>query len=196
MSAEQQSESDMFTFITCFLDFLPISREKEMATHSTILSLKSPWTEEPGWLQSMGSQKRPWEVHGLVITRTTKQLLYSVVLVSAVQHSESMCLHVSPLFGFLSHLGHHKHWVEFSVPYSRFSLVIYFRHSVNSLCLYTSVQVSQFIPGPPLPPLCPYVCSLCVCVSISAFANRFIHSIFLILYIYANICFSDLIHSV
>ena len=27
--------------------------EKEMATHSSILALKSPWTEEPGGLQSM-----------------------------------------------------------------------------------------------------------------------------------------------
>ena len=25
-----------------------------MATHSSILAWKSPWTEEPGWLQSMG----------------------------------------------------------------------------------------------------------------------------------------------
>ena len=31
--------------------------EKEMATHSSILAWKIPWTEEPGWLQSMGSQK-------------------------------------------------------------------------------------------------------------------------------------------
>ena len=30
--------------------------EKEMATHSSILSWKTPWTEEPGRLQSMGSQ--------------------------------------------------------------------------------------------------------------------------------------------
>ena len=29
--------------------------EKEMATHSSILAWKSPWTEEPGGLQSMGS---------------------------------------------------------------------------------------------------------------------------------------------
>ena len=28
--------------------------EKEMATHSSILAWKSPWTEEPGGLQSMG----------------------------------------------------------------------------------------------------------------------------------------------
>ena len=31
--------------------------EKEMATHSSILAWEIPWTEEPGWLQSMGSQK-------------------------------------------------------------------------------------------------------------------------------------------
>ena len=32
--------------------------EKEMATHSSILAWKIPWTEEPGQLQSMGSQSR------------------------------------------------------------------------------------------------------------------------------------------
>ena len=31
--------------------------EKEMATHSSVLAWKIPWTEEPGRLQSMGSQK-------------------------------------------------------------------------------------------------------------------------------------------
>ena len=31
--------------------------EKEMATHSSILAWKSPWTEQPGRLQSMGSQR-------------------------------------------------------------------------------------------------------------------------------------------
>ena len=42
--------------------------EKEMATHSSILAWRIPWTEEPGvgggrcreegeWLQSMGSQR-------------------------------------------------------------------------------------------------------------------------------------------
>ena len=29
--------------------------EKEMATHSSTLAWKIPWTEEPGKLQSMGS---------------------------------------------------------------------------------------------------------------------------------------------
>jgi len=31
--------------------------EKEMATHSSILTWRIAWTEEPGRLQSMGSQK-------------------------------------------------------------------------------------------------------------------------------------------
>ena len=31
--------------------------EKEMATHSRILAWEIPWTEEPGWLQSMGLQE-------------------------------------------------------------------------------------------------------------------------------------------
>ena len=31
--------------------------EKDMATHSSTLTWKIPWTEEPGGLQSMGSQR-------------------------------------------------------------------------------------------------------------------------------------------
>ena len=31
--------------------------EKEMAPHSSILAWRFPWTEEPGGLQSMGSQR-------------------------------------------------------------------------------------------------------------------------------------------
>ena len=38
--------------------------EKERATHSSILAWKIPWTEEPGGLQSMGSQ-RVGPRHGL-----------------------------------------------------------------------------------------------------------------------------------
>ena len=33
------------------------SLEKEMATHSSVLAWKIPSTEEPGGLQSMGSQR-------------------------------------------------------------------------------------------------------------------------------------------
>ena len=31
--------------------------EKKMDTHSSILAWRIPWTEEPGELQSMGSQR-------------------------------------------------------------------------------------------------------------------------------------------
>ena len=31
--------------------------EREVATHSSILAWEVPWTEEPGGLQSMGSQR-------------------------------------------------------------------------------------------------------------------------------------------
>ena len=32
--------------------------EKGMATHSSVLAWRIPWTEKPGGLQSMGSQSR------------------------------------------------------------------------------------------------------------------------------------------
>ena len=39
-------------------DFL----EKEMATHTSILAWEIPWTEEPGGLQSIGSQSVGYNV--------------------------------------------------------------------------------------------------------------------------------------
>ena len=37
--------------------------EEEMATHSRILAWKIPWTEEPGGVQSIGSQSDTTETH-------------------------------------------------------------------------------------------------------------------------------------
>ena len=42
-----------------------------MATHSSILARRSPWTEEPGGLQSTGSQK----VEQLTVFRPTRHSL-------------------------------------------------------------------------------------------------------------------------
>ena len=39
----------------CSIPALGRSLEEEMATHSSLLACKIPWTEEPGGLQSMGS---------------------------------------------------------------------------------------------------------------------------------------------
>ena len=38
------------------------SLEEEMATHSRILAWETPWTEEPGGLQSMGSQSQTVQI--------------------------------------------------------------------------------------------------------------------------------------
>jgi len=46
--------------------------EKEMPTHSSVLAWEIPWTEEPGGLQSMGSQRVN---HGLV-TKQQQALNY------------------------------------------------------------------------------------------------------------------------
>ena len=55
----------VFVFLFCFVLFLAFPSslgredplEKEMATHSSTLAWKIPWMEEPGRLQSMGSQR-------------------------------------------------------------------------------------------------------------------------------------------
>ena len=41
--------------LVCFL--LPLKRKKAMAPHSSTLAWKIPWMEEPGRLQSTGSQE-------------------------------------------------------------------------------------------------------------------------------------------
>ena len=67
-----------------------------MATYSSILAWRIPWTEEPGGLQSMGSQSRT----GLSMPLRT-WLIYSVVLVSALQQRES----VVPVLAYVSTLS-------------------------------------------------------------------------------------------
>ena len=46
--------------------------EKGMATHSSILAWRIPWTEEPGGLQSMGSQRvgHDWPINTHIHTHT------------------------------------------------------------------------------------------------------------------------------
>ena len=49
--------------------------EEEMATHSSILAWKIPWTEEPGRLQAMGSQgvKHNWETNQQQVTQMQRE---------------------------------------------------------------------------------------------------------------------------
>ena len=50
--------------------------EEEMATHSSILAGRIPWTEESGWLQSMGSQRVG---HNRVTNSFTLSLSFSIL---------------------------------------------------------------------------------------------------------------------
>ena len=60
--------------------------EKEMATHSSILAWKIPWTEDPGRLQSMGLQRvrHDWAT-SLHFTGIHTFVLYVCVSISALQ---------------------------------------------------------------------------------------------------------------
>ena len=57
--------------------------EKEMATHSSILAWRFPWTEEPGGLQSMGSQSR---TQLSVCVHTTNTLSLGLLFLWLVPH--------------------------------------------------------------------------------------------------------------
>ena len=46
--------------------------EKETATHSNILAWEIPWTEEPGGLQAMGSQKNQTQLSDKTTTTSLK----------------------------------------------------------------------------------------------------------------------------
>ena len=58
--------------------------EKEIATHSSILAWRIPWTEEPGGLQSMGLQRvrHDWVTN----TRTHPSQAESMPTTSVSQH--------------------------------------------------------------------------------------------------------------
>ena len=57
LSARKQGCFIIFFSKCLFFFSLKESVEKEMATHSSILAWRIPWTEDPGGLQSMGSQR-------------------------------------------------------------------------------------------------------------------------------------------
>ena len=61
--------------------------EKEMATHSSILAWRIPWTEEPGRLQSMGSQRggHSWAT----TTLSPSNVMNSVELNFGLHHNSS-----------------------------------------------------------------------------------------------------------
>ena len=83
--------------------------EKGMATHSVILALRIPWTEEPGGLQSMGSQTDMTE--RLTLSGSSPLLTYREVSDRKIHLASDTsfpsldlgCAPVSPLSSRLEH---------------------------------------------------------------------------------------------
>ena len=80
--------------------------EKEMATHSSILAWRIPWTEELGWLLSMGSQRvgHDWATS---LSLWNPVFLCVQSLFGHVSHPE----HSSPLSLGWAVFPHHRTWV-------------------------------------------------------------------------------------
>ena len=81
--------------------------EKEMATHSSILAWKIPWTEEPGGLQSMGYS--PWGRRrvepDLVTEHACQRLSLSTMVLNKTLCPQSLCsLPVSELLWRLCYI--------------------------------------------------------------------------------------------
>ena len=62
--------------------------EKEMASHSSILDWEIPWAEEPGELQSMGSQR----VHHLAAATITMFMFIFTALFTIAKTCEATCI--------------------------------------------------------------------------------------------------------
>ena len=110
--------------------------EKGMATHSSVLAWRIPWTEEPGWLQSVGSQRV--ECHW-----TTK---YSTAQFQEISKEIQLYTHT------------HTH-TYICIHFRFFSLIVYYRILCMGPCLYsgsllfiylTYRSVYMLIPAPNL----------------------------------------------
>ena len=114
--------------------------EKEMATDSSILAWRIPWTEEPGRLQSVGSQE----------SDMTEQLnYYSVQFISVAQSCPTLCNPwscntqppcPSPTSGVDSNSCPLSRWCHPNISFS----VIPFSSCLQSFPASQSFQMSQF----------------------------------------------------
>ena len=72
--------------------------EKGMATHSSILAWIIPWTEEPGWLQSMGLQRVR---HNWITNICLFNTLNNCNLLEHVKKKKVFFKYISPDINFL-----------------------------------------------------------------------------------------------
>ena len=88
-----------------------------MATHSSILAWKVPWTEEPDELQSMGLQKSNMTMteHTIGMKRRLTEVLICICLVIIMLRIFSYPY--SPFVDFLWRNGHSNHLCIFKLVY-------------------------------------------------------------------------------
>ena len=127
--------------------------EKEMAIHSSTIAWKIPWTEEPGRLQSMGSQRvgHDWAISLSLFCHTLAWIghryTYAPSLLNplpAPTPSPPSRLSQSPSLSSPSHAAN-SHWL-----------------SVLHMVMYTFPCYSLKSSLPLHPPPGPQVCSLCL----------------------------------
>ena len=94
--------------------------EEEMATHSSFLAWEIPWTEEPGRLQSMGSQRVGPE--WACLQDTGKQVRESAYLLCLKENVGPSCWSPSPAYKRNSGLSWHQLWHQPQWPQGAISL--------------------------------------------------------------------------
>ena len=85
--------------------------EKEMATHSSVLPWRIPWTEKPGGLQSMGVTKS-W----IRLSNFRFSFLHSLVL---------------DIISFLLNISSHKNCYFYFIFFQGISVPLYFQHDLR-----------------------------------------------------------------
>ena len=115
--------------------------EKEMATHSSILALEIPGTEEPDWLQSMRSEK---ELDTVTKGQLCWRIIWSFWIIQAIySNSRFTVFYITILFK--NHSLVHQAWALVSCIQPGLVICI----TLNNI--HVSMMFSQNIPPSPSP---------------------------------------------
>ena len=132
--------------------------EKGMATHSNILAWRIPWTEEPGGLQSMGSQRvgHDWatslQPEGLIQRLSSGRIHYCYIILRNVEGKKSLSFLPPWEFQTPLSLGTHRllinlprKWLsQYSHLFKNFPQFVVI-HTVKGFGVVNKVEVDVFL---------------------------------------------------
>ena len=107
-----------------------------MANHSSILAWKIPWTEEPGWLQSMGLQRvgHDWVTNTYSTYKLNKQ----------GDNTEPRCTHFPVLNQCIVPCSRRQvRWSGIPISLRIFQFVVI--HTVKAFCIVNEAKVDIFL---------------------------------------------------